>query len=294
MANTFNICSKLQAIADAITQGGGGGGGTTVIANPTGTPTADLDTVQIGNTIYDIPGSGGGGVGTIMPLYESSVYNATITLDDDLFDYDFIFVEINDGNGYKRGMSFAVDELATSNVIGYDNTYGYVWYTITDGTTLTNMARSNFFISSITGMDMGTSGAYTFDTTPTSGSSNPVTSNGIYDAIETVNSKFARLLWTNPSPAAQFSPTTITLSDDDYDALILVVRLTDSDARYYSCLFIKEFTPCPISVGSYARGFALIDSTDYTKLTINNGYNGSSLNNYVLIPQKIYGLKLLA
>lgn len=36
------------------------GGGTTVVANPTGTPTDDLDTIQIGNTIYDIPGSGGG------------------------------------------------------------------------------------------------------------------------------------------------------------------------------------------------------------------------------------------
>lgn len=38
----------------------GGGGGTTVIANPTGTPTDDLETIQIGETIYDIPGGGGG------------------------------------------------------------------------------------------------------------------------------------------------------------------------------------------------------------------------------------------
>lgn len=35
-------------------------GGTTVIANPVGTPTDDLETIQIGNTIYDIPGGGGG------------------------------------------------------------------------------------------------------------------------------------------------------------------------------------------------------------------------------------------
>ena len=40
--------------------GSGGGGGTTVIANPVGTPTDDLETIQIGNTIYDIPGGGGG------------------------------------------------------------------------------------------------------------------------------------------------------------------------------------------------------------------------------------------
>lgn len=40
--------------------GSGGGGGTTVIANPVGTPTDDLETIQIGETIYDIPGGGGG------------------------------------------------------------------------------------------------------------------------------------------------------------------------------------------------------------------------------------------
>lgn len=35
-------------------------GGTTVVANPTGTATDDLETIQIGETIYDIPGGGGG------------------------------------------------------------------------------------------------------------------------------------------------------------------------------------------------------------------------------------------
>lgn len=33
-----------------------GGGGTDVEANPVGTPTADLDTIRIGQVIYDIPG----------------------------------------------------------------------------------------------------------------------------------------------------------------------------------------------------------------------------------------------
>lgn len=38
--------------------GGGGGGGTTVIANPTGTPTEILNTIQIGETIYSLPSGG--------------------------------------------------------------------------------------------------------------------------------------------------------------------------------------------------------------------------------------------
>ena len=46
------------SLKDAIAAGGGGG--TTVIANPSGTATDDLTKIQIGTTIYDIPGGGSG------------------------------------------------------------------------------------------------------------------------------------------------------------------------------------------------------------------------------------------
>lgn len=38
-----------------------GGGGTTVVANPSGTATAELEKLQVGNDIYSIPSGGGGG-----------------------------------------------------------------------------------------------------------------------------------------------------------------------------------------------------------------------------------------
>lgn len=47
-----NIVGALNEL-----EAGGGGGGTTVVANPVGEPTDTLDTVQIGNTIYDIEGN---------------------------------------------------------------------------------------------------------------------------------------------------------------------------------------------------------------------------------------------
>ena len=40
------------------------GGGSDVVANPVGTPTDDLDTIEIDGVIYDIPGSGGGSGGS--------------------------------------------------------------------------------------------------------------------------------------------------------------------------------------------------------------------------------------
>lgn len=94
MANTYDITQKLQAIADAIENGGGGGGGTTVIANPSGTPTDTLDTIQIASTIYDIAGGGGQGF-TLTNLFTEQGTPAlnTKTLNDSVLNYDAIYVE---------------------------------------------------------------------------------------------------------------------------------------------------------------------------------------------------------
>lgn len=59
------IAEALGEVAEAI-ENGGGGGGTTVTPNPQGEPTDDLETIQIGNTIYDIPGSGSSGGGVLI------------------------------------------------------------------------------------------------------------------------------------------------------------------------------------------------------------------------------------
>lgn len=48
------IVDKLEAIKDAI-ENNPGGGGTTVVANPTGTATANLNKLQVGADIYAIP-----------------------------------------------------------------------------------------------------------------------------------------------------------------------------------------------------------------------------------------------
>lgn len=64
IATTVNypgLQTTAKALVSAINEAAQAGG-TTVIANPVGTPTDDLDTIQIGSTIYDIVGSGGSGL----------------------------------------------------------------------------------------------------------------------------------------------------------------------------------------------------------------------------------------
>ena len=116
MANTYNICNKLQAIADAITQGGGGGGGTTVIANPTGTPTADLNTIQIGQTIYDIPGGGGGGnvYDRTVLATPNTVTPGEISLSDNINNFDDLEIIISfPGNTSKSAFRISADYFMT-------------------------------------------------------------------------------------------------------------------------------------------------------------------------------------
>lgn len=75
---------------------GSGGGGTEVVANPVGTPTEDLQTIEIAGTIYDIPGGGGSGGGgtSITTLYDTFINSVSeITLTNKIEDYDFIMVD---------------------------------------------------------------------------------------------------------------------------------------------------------------------------------------------------------
>ena len=81
---------------------GGTGGGADVEANPQDTPTDTLNTIRIGETVYDIAGSGSGGLGggcKIDTLYQAASssgasLNTPITYDNGkhLSDYDLCYV----------------------------------------------------------------------------------------------------------------------------------------------------------------------------------------------------------
>lgn len=100
---------------------GSGGGGTEVVANPVGTPTEDLQTIEIAGTIYDIPGGGGSGGGNfkITNLWNYTDDNSgtipygvagPFTFHESLANYDAVFLELvsdaGDLSNQWRGSTF--------------------------------------------------------------------------------------------------------------------------------------------------------------------------------------------
>ena len=137
---SFSVPTSLTADIYAMTRGGGG---TTVVANPTGTPTDELNTIQIGNDIYEIVGGGGSGFSKTT-LYEISgtTPESVIALSQSIENFDLIEVVSlyghSDEEDYKNTTMFNAEELVNS--IGsarpknwwVGNDTVYVWFYVTD------------------------------------------------------------------------------------------------------------------------------------------------------------------
>lgn len=195
MANTYNICNKLQAIADAITQGGGGGGGTTVIANPSGTPTADLNTVQIGQVIYDIPGGGGSSSYTLTSLYTgsgSSLQN-TIQLSDRWHNYDGLYFQVGfAGETANFGSLTLLETLEQSvgksvGILSFASAYVGLNTLSNDGVNLSFYGQNTNAVNAVYGVKFGSGGgggSYSADDVSYDNTQSGLTATNVQDAID--------------------------------------------------------------------------------------------------------------
>ena len=146
---------------------GNGGGGTTVIANPTGTPTDELNSIQIGNDIYEIAsgGSGGGSGYTKTTLYEwdgTSVASGDISLSDNIENYDLIEI--------ISGYASTSDTASTTDVIDsqyFINNFPYGSKTNSDPHYLVNIWSPNTGFSLGVGVTGSNSLATWFHNGPT-------------------------------------------------------------------------------------------------------------------------------
>lgn len=104
-------------------------------------------------------------------------------------------------------------------------------------------------------------------------------------------------LWENPSPTASFAAQRITLSDSNYDFLLVIANVS-SAARKVTAI-VKKNTYGIITVATTGNSYRTIDYTsDATKWDIGDGksvpsYAGATtVDNGALIPAIIYGIKL--
>lgn len=109
------------------------------------------------NTDYDtewVNGGGGGSV-TMDVLYSGTGTPNTITLAHAYTDYDFLMIQgINPANpGYLNSSLVHVGTITTGNNVGLSDDASYLWYTITNTTTLTKTnAIKNYQIRKIIGI----------------------------------------------------------------------------------------------------------------------------------------------
>lgn len=120
---------------------GGSGGGADVEANPQGVPTDTLNTVRIGETVYDIAGSGGGSEGTYSTtlLWNYIDDNSGVidygpfnyTLNDDINNYDSLIIENVSHSGDLSNVDWNATNIFSIDVNALNNSLNsnYINYT---------------------------------------------------------------------------------------------------------------------------------------------------------------------
>lgn len=141
----------------------GGGGGTTVVPNPVGEPTDELETVRIGDTIFSIPGSGGGAGGSVTNLYTGTQREQTVSLSDNLNNYDAVIISFSgsaNNDTYRKDVIYNAKTLSIGDNIGCSDDISYLWYDIVSMTSLGFHSGSGtaYYIKNIVGLNFGGSG----------------------------------------------------------------------------------------------------------------------------------------
>lgn len=226
---------------------GGGGGGTYVEANPQDTPTDTLETIKIGTTTYDIPGSGGGSYSEEV-IFTGDGSETAYNLDDSLDKYDFVSVQIKysvTGN-YICEYMFAVTDLETGPVYRVSADDWYVGFSYTDDTTLTKIDSRNAYVIQIKGIKCGSGSGGTEveanpQETPTDSLETIKIGNVVYDIPGGGggDSYNRTSLWSG----TQGTAGQITLNDDidNYDALEFITKLSNG-AHNTVVVDAKSFT----------------------------------------------------
>lgn len=144
----------------------------------------------------------------------------------------------------------------------------------------------------------------TFDDTPTENSDNPVKSDGIYQAINTINNRInATELWRNPDITQNFAAQTITIANKENFAYLIFIfaannQSGDNQREQYITKMIN-FDNEQFAVRLYNTNgtnihyrYALIPNN--TSVQFNDATSGGTTDNTRIIPVAIYGTNILS
>lgn len=135
--------------------------GTNVVANPTGTPTEELSTIQIGQDIYEIVGGGesGGDSYEYTQLYTGATNPETMTLNDDISNYDVIYIRTANTSGYSVTALFRaqdlIDGIGQNVQFGIANDSEFFYFRVTSQTLFTRFSSVAQFPVEIGGIKFG-------------------------------------------------------------------------------------------------------------------------------------------
>lgn len=209
---------------------GSGGGGTTVVANPSGEATADLDTIQIGETIYDIPGSGGGSSGK---GYSTTCIWDYVEDNSGVIPYAICSLTLNDNiNNYDM----IIAELVSAASDLSDQNWNGTQLMQLDVNALNNSYNNNYWVYS--SFDDRSSRFYISGTTFQKTTNNRENTNGIVRVYgvkyrgEGNGSFVDDIIYENTTGVSGSSQSiTLTKSVSEYDAFA-VVYSTYNDGGY--------------------------------------------------------------
>lgn len=109
------------------------------------------------------------------------------------------------------------------------------------------------------------------------------------DTEGVINAEYMKLLWENPNTTQAFAAQTVTLSSADYDLILVTTSFKNTSSVVRVSSVITEKGVGGISSAStYTRGFEFGSNT---AVRFNDGYDGNTRDNTVLIPIAIYGIK---
>lgn len=117
----------------------------------------------------------------------------------------------------------------------------------------------------------------------------------LYDILaQLVKADRRTLLWTNPSPTAAFSPTTVAVNLSGYDAVEVAFKDHKSATAGQVVRCMKGGNTISLQnsgSGAYIRWRWFQPQSDNSGVKFLDGYQGTTVNNDYATPYQIWGVK---